>query len=73
MTGHPVVEAAAVALLHGMDPIAYLSLEGIERTVADAVLKQAQKMRVQELSQVAEAVGVHAGARVGEVLAKAFR
>lgn len=69
MMGHPAVEAAAVALLLGWDPLVFLKAEGIDREVAVAVLRVAQKLRGEELGRLAEAVGHHTAA----VLGKMFR
>ena len=67
MTGHPAVEAAAVALLLGWDPLVFLHAEGIDREAAAAVLNAAQKLRVQERSNLAEAIGHHCGAALAQI------
>ena len=72
MTGHPVIEQAAVALLCGWDPLRYLSFSGQERLIADLILKRAAHLRTEELQRLVEAVGAHTGNRVGEILARAF-
>lgn len=73
MTGHPAVEAAAVALLCGWDPIAYARPSGVERIFADAVLQRAAELRAEEMGRQIEAIGQHVGNRVGEVVAQMFR
>lgn len=67
MSGHPVVEAAAVALLCGWDPLAYADASGVRRLFADAVLARAAKLRAEEMAAMAEAVGAHVGNRVAQI------
>lgn len=67
MSGHPAVEAAAVALMLGWDPIRYLACEGLERDAADAVLRKAHQLRGEELSRLAEAVGYHCAKALGQM------
>jgi hypothetical protein len=73
MTGHPAVEAAAVALLCGWDPWSTPAHAGVERIFADAVLQRAAELRAEEMSRQVEAIGHHVGNRVGEVVAQMFR
>ena len=42
------ITAATVALRHGRDPLEYLSLEGLEKTVIDLVLSEAEDRRRQD-------------------------
>ena len=64
---------AAVAALCGMDPLAYIHADGLEKAFFEAVLAEAAHQRSQELQQVALAIGKHAGYHVGEALAQMFR
>lgn len=67
MTGHPAVEAAAVALLMGWDPLVFLRAEGVSREVAAAVLQVAQRLRDQERGNLAEAIGYHCAHALGQM------
>jgi hypothetical protein len=51
------VEAAAVALLCGWDPMAYLRARGTERLIADAVLRTANRLRNEEMEHNAKLIG----------------
>jgi hypothetical protein len=73
MTGHPAVEAAAVALLCGWSPLDYARASGLDRIFADAVLQRAAELRSEEISRQVEAIGQHVGNRVGEVVSQMFR
>jgi hypothetical protein len=61
MTAHPAVQNAAEALLCGWDPLDYLRASGVERLVADAVLRQAAESRREEMDMFARAIAGHLG------------
>lgn len=50
------VEAAAVALLHGLDPIQYLSYTGDDFRLIEAILRRAHEKRNDELKWFADYV-----------------
>lgn len=56
LTRDPAVETAAVALLHGFDPIQFLSYDPEDFAVAQAVLKHAQQKRADEIKWFADYV-----------------
>lgn len=70
----PAVEAAAVALLAGHDPLPgpFLTLDEDDLVIAQAVLNRAHKLRAEELSSIvkghAELVAVHVARNVARLL-----
>ena len=74
MSSHPAVEAAAVAMLRGWQPLpwAYADVPDEYMSYANRVLSRAAELHADEMNAVVQAVGAHVGNRVGEILAKAF-
>jgi hypothetical protein len=55
------VANAVEALLCGWDPMDYLRAGGTERLVADAVLREAARLRREEMDTFARAIAGHLG------------
>jgi hypothetical protein len=47
-----------VALRYGMDPIKFLSLEGLEKTVTEVILNKAEEKRVEDAERFMNNIAV---------------
>ncbi|GAB3867389.1 hypothetical protein GCM10028801_41270 [Nocardioides maradonensis] len=77
LTSDPAVETAAVALLHGFDPLQFLGYAPEDYDVAIAVLERAQKIRADELKWFADYVSGRTAGLTSQAItkwiARAFR
>lgn len=64
LTGDPVIEAAAAAVVLGVDPSWVLDQPTTDLPVVEAILRQAQELRVKYDEDLAAAIGAQTAAKL---------